>query len=219
MSVKYPMPAKHPTVPDILAEELDEVARSEHVQQIVGAGQLTIQEPSSADLMARRGELWKDIVCRYPEAQMQSAPPQPKADQLPRVDLDTGYITFDNGVPVGGFSHLTIYSDGSYAFTGHYHVSGAPSYSFGLVWVIKDSQGRPFSFSHGGRLHGTFESGSRDDDWAFTGTNQDLARFWPDIANGYSWQWNSAVNIDLNALLNSTLEAIGTVLAVIAVVA
>jgi hypothetical protein len=183
------MTAQYPITQDLLAEQAEEAARLAQVQQVASASQLT--GPQSP----------------------------PSAAPLPRIDLDTGYIAFHGGVPVGGYSHLTIYADGSYAYTGHFHVSGAPSYNYGLVWVVKDSQGRPFSFSHGGRLHGTFESGSRDDDWAFTGTNQQLARFWPDLAAGYSWAWKSAVNIDIRALINSTVEAVGTAITVIAIVA
>jgi hypothetical protein len=215
------MSAKYPTVSNMLAEQFEEVARSEHTQQIISASQLTVQEapPLNSTARLRREDLWKDVVSQYPEAGLQSAPPPPEAAPLAKIEIDTGYITFGGGVPVGGFSHLTIYSDGSYGYTGHFHVSGAPSYNYGLVWVVKDSQGRPFSFSHGGRLHGTFESGPRDDDWAFTNTDQRLAQFWPDIAAGYSWAWKSAVNIDLRAILNSAVETLGTAVAVIAIVA
>jgi hypothetical protein len=207
----------NPTVPDLLTGQFDEVARLQDVQQVASGSQLVTHRPDAATVAARREELWRDMATRYPE--VGAPPPVPEAAPLPRIEMDTAYITFSGGVPVGGFSHLTIYADGSYAFTGHFHVSGAPSYNYGLVWVVKDSQGRPFSFSHGGRLHGTFESGSRDDDWAFTSHDDRLARFWPDLAAGYSWAWKSAVNIDLRALLNSTVEAVGTAIAVIAIVA
>jgi hypothetical protein len=53
-----------------------------------------------------------------------------------QLDWDSGYITFNNGVPVGGYSHLTLYMDGTYMFTGHFHDSGATEYNMNLVWAV-----------------------------------------------------------------------------------
>ena len=83
-------------------------------------------------------------------------------------------ITFPDGVPVGGNSKLTIRADGSYTFEGHFHVSGAGCWDESLLWVVRTESGRVFTFTHEGKLSGTFCSGSRDDDWIVTGTNDAL---------------------------------------------
>src|SRR5579859_918603 len=62
------------------------------------------------------------------------------------LDFDFSPIGFDNGVPVGGFSHLTLRDDGSYTFSGHFHDSGATSYEVGCVWLLKDSQNMVYTF-------------------------------------------------------------------------
>src|SRR5207245_8602574 len=88
---EHPMTAQYPITQDLLAEQAEEAARLAQIQQIASASQVT--GPQSP----------------------------PNAAPLPRIDLDTGYIAFHGGVPVGGFSHLTVYADGSYAYTGHFH--------------------------------------------------------------------------------------------------
>ena len=44
---------------------------------------------------------------------------------LPSIlSFDFSPIVFKSGVPVGGFSHVTIRQDGSFTFSGHFHDSG-----------------------------------------------------------------------------------------------
>jgi hypothetical protein len=131
--------------------------------------------------------------------------------------LDTGYITFDNGVPVGGYAQLTLHQDGSYLFGGHFHVSGAPSYNTAFAFVVWDARGTAYTFSHTGRVHGTLEPGSRDDDWVIRGTNPALAAGWADLwANGAPRsQWNAKVDLDLGVILKSLVEAAATVIAIV----
>ena len=133
----------------------------------------------------------------------------------------TGYITYPAGVPVGGYASLTLRSDGTYEFTGHFHDSGAPSYDDHLVWGVRASDGFAFTFAHRGHMAGTFEAGSRDDDWNVTGYNTDIAAHW-DALQGWNWQWRADVNWDVVGDLTRIIDAlkqVGQVVAVIAVVA
>ncbi|GAB3718983.1 hypothetical protein GCM10027598_31220 [Amycolatopsis oliviviridis] len=47
-------------------------------------------------------------------------------------------INFDNGVLVGGWANLTVYPNGNYNFSGHFHDSGATSYNVGIVMAIRN---------------------------------------------------------------------------------
>ena len=152
-------------------------------------------------------------------------PPPPPAPALPTQlgPFSTGTISFDGGVPVGGWSQITLYQDGSYNFSGHFHDSGAPSYNDELGWAIVSSTGVAYTFEHSGHMAGTFESGSRDDDWNISDRNDAIAAGWADLCNGYTWRWQAGVNFDTGALMNSILNAlkvtgtvVGTVVAIVA---
>ena len=79
--------------------------------------------------------------------------------------VDAPSITFGSGIAVGGHGRLTIFSDGTTHFQGHLHDSGFPSYDCLAVFAVKDTDGRAYAATHGGRTHGTDEQGSRDLDW------------------------------------------------------
>ena len=133
----------------------------------------------------------------------------------------TGNISYPSGVPVGGYASLTLRSDGTYEFTGQFHDSGAPSYDDHFAWGVRASDGFAFTFAHRGHMAGTFEAGSRDDDWNVTGYNTDIAAHW-DALQGWNWQWRADVNWDVVGDLTRIIDAlkqVGQVVAVIAVVA
>jgi hypothetical protein len=129
---------------------------------------------------------------------------------------NTGPIVFGGGVPVGGWAQLTLYSNGSYNFTGHFHGSGATSYDTALVWAVKSWPGTVYTFAHKGRVHGTFEAGSRDDDWGDSGTSSALAQGWGDL--WASWRWSARVNLDIAPIISDIIQAIGATGSVIAIV-
>src|SRR5215472_3638773 len=110
------------------------------------------------------------------------------------LSWSTGPISFSGGVPVGGWSSLTLFPGGRYQFSGHFHVSGAPSYNTQLVWGVKSSSGAIYLFRDEGRVHGTFESGSRDHDWSRADGNQALAADFPNLLAGWSFHWEAHVN-------------------------
>ena len=133
------------------------------------------------------------------------------------MTFETGYITFDNGVPVGGSAELTAYVDGSYHFTGHFHDSGLPSYNDSLVIGLVSPSGVLYTFVHTGHMAGTFESGSRDDNWDVSGTNPALAAGWADL-EGCRWYWSASTSADWNPLIGQIEQVAGTVLSVVSIV-
>jgi hypothetical protein len=154
-----------------------------------------------------------------------NVPQQPPPPSLPNElgPFNSGSITFDNGIPVGGWMTLALFQDGSYSFSGHFHDSGAPSYDVDGVWVIVSSSGKAFSFEVKGHMNGTFESGSRDFDFAQNGQNDQLKNGWADLCAGYTWRWSAYVNWDVQAAVDDVVNAlkvagtiIGTVVAIVA---
>jgi len=154
-----------------------------------------------------------------PPAQAPQAPPLPA--QL--GPFNSGGITFNNGVPVGGWMSLAIFQDGGYSFSGHFHDSGAPSYDVDCVWVVVSESGKAFTFGIKGVMHGTFDAGSRNFDFAQNGKNDAVRDAWPELCAGYHWRWNAYVNWNVAAAVDDAVNALksaGTVIsAVVAVVA
>jgi hypothetical protein len=134
------------------------------------------------------------------------------------LDFDFNPIVFGGGVPVGGNAHLTIRQDGSFTFSGHFHDSGATEFNVALVWAVKDSQNMVYTFQHSGHVSGTFESGSRNDDWTVDSRNDDIANRWANIAAGSRGDARADANIELVNLTNSLIGTLGTVLGVVAIV-
>ncbi|PFO84576.1 hypothetical protein COJ88_29470 [Bacillus cereus] len=123
---------------------------------------------------------------------------------------DTGSITFGNGVAVGGYANLTLHQDGSFNFSGHFHDSGGISYDTSFVWAVRDSNvpATIYVFAHNGRVHGTFESGSRDDNWGVSGTNPALHAGWSALERGGSWHWEARVNADFGVFLDDIIKLV-----------
>jgi|GEM_PF-2377178 len=123
---------------------------------------------------------------------------------------DTGPIVFADGIAVGGNANLTLHQNGAFNFTGHFHVSGAISYDDSLVWAVRDSNvpTTVYVFAHQGRLHGTFEAGSRDDDWGRSEINPALAAGWSALERGWSWRWEARVNADFGVFLDDIIRLV-----------
>lgn len=130
-------------------------------------------------------------------------------------------IVFGGGVPVGGWAQLTLFRNGVVNFTGHFHVSGAPSYNVTCAFAVRAGAGpgaTAFTFAQTGRVHGTFESGSRDFNWDATPTNPAVAADWENLVSSWAWQGKVGANIDLVSTTQSAVQALGEVAAVIAVI-
>jgi hypothetical protein len=138
-----------------------------------------------------------------------------------QLDFDFPNITFDNGVPVGGFMHLTLFQTGDFAFTGHFHDSGATEFNLNFVVGVRDSASPAnlFTFSPAqGHVAGTFESGSRDYDWNILDHHPLVAQHWPTLAAGSSAMSKQSADSDFTSLTNTLIGAVGLVLGGISIV-
>jgi hypothetical protein len=149
-----------------------------------------------------------------PEAPAEIAPAA-----LPSIALNSGPVNFNNGVPVGGWSQLSLYPNGWFNFVGGFHDSGAPSYNLTFVWSVWSPGHGLIMIGHPGHMAGTFESGSRDCNWNIQQNRPDIAAEWVNLSNGYSWQWNANVNWDVNAAINSIKSAIQAAQQIVSVIA
>ncbi len=173
---------------------------------------------TAADLHARNTEMLKFLdfdFLKSTQPPPKPPPPPPLPDQI--GPLTQSPIVLGGGVPVGGWSQLTLYRNGAFNYSGHFHDSGATSYNMSCVYAIRGVDGTIFTFSHRGRVHGTFEAGSRDDDWSNSGTNEALAAAWPSLVASLSWQVRVGANLDFSGVLDQAVQAVGTVVAVVAV--
>jgi hypothetical protein len=216
--------AKMPAVVDTKVEPQEESVLKLHQTVAV---QSSVQARASGEHMLKYSPalyakyLGPNLASKF-KIPVKTPPPQPT---LPTQlgPFNSGTITFDNGVPVGGWMTLALFEDGTYSFSGHFHDSGAPSYDVDAVWVIVSSSGKAFTFEVKGHMNGTFESGSRDYDFAQNGQNDQLKDAWADLCAGYTWRWSAYVNWDVQAAVDDVVNALkvaGTIIAaVVAVVA
>lgn len=138
---------------------------------------------------------------------------------LPSIVLESGPINFGGGVPVGGWANLSVFPDGNYNFSGHFHDSGATSYDVNVVWGLRSSDGSVFVFTAAGRVHGTFESGSRNFDWNHAGNYPAMASDWAALSSGWSARWSSHTSLNVGGSLEDVKNGLGAAGAVVAIVA
>jgi hypothetical protein len=147
------------------------------------------------------------------------APPKPSVPQKSSPIIVNKNVTYGGGVPVGGWYSLSVYPSGSYNYSGHMHDSGAPSYNHASVCVVRFTNGTAFVFETAGRMHGTFESGSRDYNWNKSGSNPAIRDAWKASGGGWSYSCKTRVNINLGSLVDSAFQVVGYASKVIAIVA
>ncbi|MDP9842189.1 hypothetical protein J2853_001400 [Streptosporangium lutulentum] len=121
----------------------------------------------------------------------------------------TSRITFDNGTPVDGWTTIALYPNGSYNFSGHLHASGATSHNVRVVWVVSPLDGTPaFSFTKEGRVHGTFDSGSRDFDFNVSEINPALSAAWPELSEGWKWSRRASTGLSFAHIVDAAKDAL-----------
>lgn len=133
------------------------------------------------------------------------------------LEVNWAPITFNGGVPVGGNVLLKIWDDGTYSFTGHFHDSGLPSYNVQALLTVTGHNGYVLTFSHEGHMAGTFEPGSRDNNWSIAGHNAYIATHWKDFEKA-SWHGNAHTGLDMGSLWNGLKSGLGAISGVVAVV-
>lgn len=113
-----------------------------------------------------------------------------------QLDFDVPSINFDDGVPVGGHCHVTMWADGRTKFTGHFHDSGWPSYDMTLILEVTDADDNKYAFYKSGRLHGTPDLGSRNLDWDIKGTDPLVAANWDALVARHEWKCHAHAGSD-----------------------
>lgn len=186
---------------------------------MVGGGSLSAEEGREPE------ELERDLDTWYPDLNpiiKRLNSPSLLVSSISQVGpLNTGYITFSGGVPVGGYAQLTLFQSGHFNFNGHFHVSGAPSYNVGFAVGVRSQRGVLYTFLRSGHLAGTFEPGSRDFNWSVQELRDVVREDWADISVGSTWWWNAKVNWDPLAILSTiktlaeTVGAVGSVVALL----
>lgn len=174
-----------------------------------------------AEPRAREKELQTIWQALHSDSNRPPLPPSTGSHSLPdRLGpFNWNPIVFGGGVPVGGWAQLTLFRNGAVNFSGHFHVSGAPSYNVACAFAVRSGDGTIFTFTHTGRVHGTFESGSRNDDWDQNPTQTAVAADWPSLSASWSWHANAGANADIGQLLDQTEKALGQAAKVIAIIA
>ncbi len=125
-------------------------------------------------------------------------------------------ISFD--VAADGWATLSVFSDGSYNFTGHFEATGAWEYNTSFVWALRSASGTVFTFADTGHIAGWAFPGSSTHDFNVSGKNPAIAAAWSDLQAGYSHQWGAKVDFDLAGLWSEIKTAIGYISTVVTVV-
>lgn len=209
-------------------EDAEQVALATAMSEIYAAGGTTASTIGGGSLSygeeARPTEdVEQDLETWYPglSSSIKSLNnPSLLGGAIPQVGpLNTGYITFSGGVPVGGFAQLTLFQSGHFNLNGHFHVSGAPSYNVSFAVGVRSRLGVLYTFLQTGHLAGTFEPGSRDFNFSVQDFRDVLRVDWANVSVNSTWWWNAKVNIDPLALLGTIKTLAQTVGAVASVVA
>lgn len=205
------MPTEKPSVSVIMGDLLP---RYREATVSAGGSGIPFEAKFREDLV---GSIWEALHPVAPPPPPPPPPPPALPEQLGPFDWRP--IVFGGGVPVGGWAQLTMFRNGAVNYSGHFHVSGAPSYDISCVFAVRAADGTVYTFTKTGRVHGTFEAGSRNFDFGENPTNTAVAAGWGNLAAGWSWQARAGANADIGALVDSAVKAVGQAASVIAIIA
>jgi hypothetical protein len=133
------------------------------------------------------------------------------------IQFDFPNITFPGGVPVGGFMHLTLRSNGSSTFTGHFHASGATEHNIGIAVAVKDLATRAYVFTNSGHVSGSLEPGSSNFDFTSDSQNNEIAANWPALALASTARSHVDVTLDLANITNAVIGLLGLATGVVGI--
>ena len=116
-------------------------------------------------------------------------------------------ISTPDWLPVSGWVDVVINRRGDFTFTGHMHNSGSLNVHFTLVIVLMTPSGIGYGFSRTHALDGTvtFLGRHRDDDWADTSNNPQLAGNWGQLTQS-RLHWRLVANDTLSAGVQGLVE-------------
>jgi hypothetical protein len=120
--------------------------------------------------------------------------PTPAPSAVPTQALPTVLHYDDNAfgvpgsAPVSGFTHLTLYQNGNFTWTVHFHNSTVvEDYAVYCGAAIVTNDGIAFTFEQGGIIS---QGPSNFDPPADTGNDPLIAKYWPNlVANAGVWGW------------------------------
>ena len=136
----------------------------------------------------------------------------------PTQQFDLDSVTFDDSTPVGGNAHLTLRSDGSLTFWGHFHNAGAIDYNISFMMIVRDANDTPYSVAVSGHLSGSTGTGSHDYDFRIDSRNDLVAQQWPAIVSYAVAEGHIKADSDLEAFISEVFATAGIVLSVIALI-
>jgi hypothetical protein len=136
--------------------------------------------------------------------------------EIPPTRTFSASFTFPDGVALGGSAQVTFNQDGTGAFSGQFHDSGALSYDVGVAVAIRDAMGRGYAFTAYPHVAGTFDPGSRDTSWNWPFTNSKVASNWTDLCFGcIEARFQAQEGVDGASLLPNILIGVGQVIDVV----
>jgi hypothetical protein len=125
----------------------------------------------------------------------------------PSLSWDSSY-KFDGGVAASGNSHITFSQTGTIRFKTHFHDSGALGYNYAISCALRDSQGHVFSLSRKGKIHGTFDKGSRNSDKDETKTDPRVRANWGSIVQSQKMHCKVKMNWNVAGLLGEVVDLV-----------
>jgi uncharacterized protein with LGFP repeats len=139
-----------------------------------------------------------------------------------QLDFDAPSYVFPDGVALGGYSHVTLHSNGNVIFTGHMHDSGAVDYKYAIAWIITDADNSAYSLSNSGEVYRSisrvFGSGSDDSNWTSNASNTTLAQNWRAIVAASSSKSQGSETLDVAGLVGLLFQAVGVAGTIISLV-
>lgn len=140
-------------------------------------------------------------------------PPPPPAPVVNEISLPFPNLTFKGDTPVNAYAYLTLYQNGTVQYSGHFHDSGAPSYSTEMVCGVVSADGVAFTATHKGSISGTpVLGGSRDDDWNEPTTNAAITSDWAALVKSHPATCEYSVNADVGGMLSNLVSWLNTAL-------
>jgi len=140
------------------------------------------------------------------------------APEPAELQFDAENLVFPNDMPVNGSAHLLLRRDGTYKFWGHFHNSGAVDVNYGVAIAIRDPQATAYTVAHPGKLAGSLTPGLGDDDWENELRDDRIAQNWVVLLEGSTQSVAWRARMDLANITAEAVGALGTVLAVVALV-
>jgi hypothetical protein len=138
---------------------------------------------------------------------------------LPDSQLFPVWSPFPDGY-ITGWTQVGINSDGTASFRGHFHDSGPSAYDYVVVTAlldVVDANGNTLVFAHKGTIHGTFEFGSRDDNWQTDSVSCLIASNWAAARSSRTYSTIHTHN-DVAGVLETIIEGMLSGLGIVGIV-